>query len=137
HLDFDLSLAVKQSNDNPVYYIQYAHARICSVLKEWGGDPETLKEADLSALNAQEIALAGKLSQWPETIEAAAKERAPHQIAFYLKDLAAAFHAWYNASRFLVDEAATAQARLALALAVRQAIANGMKLLGVSCPEHM
>ncbi|MDR3055445.1 MAG: arginine--tRNA ligase [Zoogloeaceae bacterium] len=139
HLDFDLDLAKRQSSENPVYYIQYAHARIASVLKKWDGDASLLAQVETDALTGErELALAAKLAEFPEVIEAAAREFAPHQVAFYLKDLAAAFHAWYNAERMLdVDDESLKLARLALAGAVRQVILNGMKLLGVSCPESM
>ena len=138
HLDFDLDLAKSQTNENPVYYIQYAHARICSVVSQWGGDLSDLAGADLARLeNPRELALANKLGEFADIISAAAKELAPHQIAFYLKDLAAEFHGWYNAERMLVEDAALRDARVALAAAVRQVIRNGMALLGVSCPESM
>jgi arginyl-tRNA synthetase len=138
HLDFDLDLAKSQSNENPVYYIQYAHARICSVMREWGDDARVLADADLSCLNhPAELALAARLAEFPEVIESAAGELAPHQIAFYLKDLAAGFHAWYNAERILVADETLKLARIALAAAVRQVIYNGMGILGVSCPESM
>lgn len=139
HLDFDLDLAKSQSSENPVYYIQYAHARIASVLRKWEGDARLLAEAETDALAGErELALAAKLAEFPEVIAAAAHEFAPHQVAFYLKDLAAAFHAWYNAERMLdIDDEALKLARLALAGAVRQVIQNGMGLLGVSCPDSM
>jgi len=138
HLDFDLDLAKSQSNENPVYYVQYAHARICSVLEQWGGDPAALASADLAALSEpSELALMERVAQYPETIDSAAREFAPHAVAFYLRDLAADLHTWYNATRILVDDEALKQARLALALAVRQVLANGLALLGVSAPEKM
>ncbi|MCP5267756.1 MAG: arginine--tRNA ligase [Zoogloeaceae bacterium] len=141
HLDFDLDLAKSQSNENPVYYIQYAHARVCSVMSTWaeaGGNVDDLAGANLSLLdNPREQALAAKLAEFPEIIEAAAADLAPHAVAFYLKDLAADFHSWYNAERMLVDDAALRDARVALAAAVRQTIRNGMSLLGVSCPDSM
>jgi arginyl-tRNA synthetase len=138
HLDFDLDLAKSQSNENPVYYVQYAHARICSVLEQWGGDPAALASADLAALSEpSELALMERVAQYPETIDSAAREFAPHAVAFYLRDLAADLHSWYNATRILVDDEALKQARLALALAVRQVLANGLALLGVSAPEKM
>ncbi|MFC5302187.1 arginine--tRNA ligase [Azospira restricta] len=141
HLDFDLDLAKSQSNENPVYYIQYAHARICSVLNAWteaGGNEAELAKADLGRLDSpRELALAAKLAEFREVIEAAAADLAPHSIAFYLKDLAAEFHSWYNAERMLVDDAALKDARVALAAAVRRTIRNGMAILGVSCPESM
>jgi arginyl-tRNA synthetase len=138
HLDFDLDLAKSQSNENPVYYIQYAHARVCSVIAQWGGDLATLADADLARLdNPRELALAAKLGEFTELIESAASELAPHLIAFYLKDLAAEFHSYYNAERMLVDDAALKDARVALAAAVRQVIRNGMTILGVGCPQSM
>ncbi len=138
HLDFDLDLAKSQSNDNPVYYIQYAHARTCSVMEQWGGDPQALAGADLLPLgNDYEMTLLQKLSEYPEIVEVAAKDFAPHHIAYYLRDLAADFHSFYNAERFLVPEEDVKLARLALAQAVRQVIRNGLALLGVSSPEKM
>jgi len=138
HLDFDLDLAKSQTNENPVYYIQYAHARVCSVLNQWGGDLASLAEADLSLLaNPRELAIANQLGQFREVIESAARDLAPHMIAFYLKDLAGEFHGWYNAERMLVDDAALRDARVALAAAVRQVIRNGLAILGVGCPESM
>ena len=138
HLDFDLDLAKSQTNENPVYYIQYAHARVCSVLAQWNGDESDLGKADLARLdNAYELALAAKLGEFPEQVEAAAADLAPHMIAFYLKDLSAAFHSYYNAERMLVDDVALKDARVALAVAVRQVIRNGLAILGVSCPQSM
>ncbi|KFB72227.1 MAG: Arginine--tRNA ligase [Candidatus Accumulibacter phosphatis] len=138
HLDFDLDLAKSQSNDNPVYYIQYAHARVCSVLALWGGEQEALTTTDLALLESpHELALAVRLGEFPEVVETAASELAPHLIAFYLKDLAAEFHSYYNAERILVDNPVLRDARVALAAAVRQVIHNGMTILGVSCPESM
>ncbi|MDR2188436.1 MAG: arginine--tRNA ligase [Azonexus sp.] len=138
HLDFDLDLAMSQSNDNPVYYIQYAHARICSVVSQWPGDLEALAETNLAGLtHPRELALANQLAQFREIIDNAARDLAPHLIAFYLKDLAGEFHGWYNAERMLVDDPALRDARVALALAVRQVIRNGLAILGVSCPESM
>ena len=138
HLDFDLDLAKSQSNENPVYYVQYAHARVCSVLQQWGGDAAELGGAELVRLeNERELALCARLGSFPELIQNAAADYAPHQIAFYLKDLAGEFHSWYNAERMLVDDAALRLARLALAAAVRGVLANGLALLGVSAPESM
>ena len=138
HLDFDLDLAKSQSADNPVYYIQYAHARICSLMAQWNGVEADLKDADLSLLtNPREAALTAFLGRFPEVIDAAARDLAPHQVAFYLRDLAAEFHGYYNAERMLLDDAELTCARLALSVAVRQVIRNGMTLLGVSCPESM
>ncbi len=138
HLDFDLDLAKSQSNENPVYYVQYAHARICSVLQEWGGDAATLSQADTSPLtSSHEFALLRCLMDYPEIVEGSAREFSPHLIAFYLKELAAEFHSYYNATRFLVPEAQIRSARLALVTAIRQVLRNGLRLLGVSCPEKM
>ena len=141
---FDIDLALAQTDENPVYYIQYAHARICSVLAQWGGDAELLgSEAaagrvDLSPLALErEFALAARLAQYPELVADACDELAPHAIAFYLKDLAAEIHSYYNAERFLVDDEALRRARLALLLAARQVLRNGLALLGVSAPERM
>ncbi|MDR2788517.1 MAG: arginine--tRNA ligase [Candidatus Accumulibacter sp.] len=138
HLDFDLDLAKSQTNENPVYYIQYAHARVCSVLSQWNGDAARLAEADPDRLdNPRELAIAARLGEFPEIVETAAKELAPHLIAFYLKDLAAEFHSYYNAERILVEDAATRDARVMLAAAVRQVIRNGMAIIGVGCPQSM
>lgn len=140
-LDFDLELAKSQSNDNPVYYVQYAHARVCSVLNQWGGaadELEGLGAADLGPLAGErELALCARLAAFPEVVEDAAANYAPQAIAFYLKDLAGDFHSYYNAERILVDDAAQRNARLALAAAVRQVLRNGLGILGVSTPESM
>ncbi len=138
HLDFDLDLAKSQSNENPVYYIQYAHARVCSLLAQWGGDAASLNSVELTPLvSPHELALSAKLSEFPEIIEAASRELAPHLVAFYLKDLAALFHSYYNAERLLVDDLALKEARIALALSVQCVIRNGLTILGVSCPQSM
>mgnify|MGYP002078771657 CR=1 FL=1 len=138
HLDFDLDLAKSQSNENPVYYIQYAHARLCSVLNQWNGVLADLAEADLARLdNERELALCARLTAFPEIVQNAAADYAPHQIAFYLKDLAGEFHSYYNAERMLVDDEGLKLARLALAAAVRHVIRNGLRLLGVSAPDSM
>jgi arginyl-tRNA synthetase len=138
HLDFDLDLAKSRTNENPVYYIQYAHARVCSVLEQWGGDAAGLAGADTGALELeQEIALLARLMEFPEIVDSAARDLAPHSIAFYLKDLAGEFHSYYNATRLLVDEEGVKRARLALACAVRQVLNNGLRLLGVSAPDKM
>lgn len=138
HLDFDLDLAKSRSNENPVYYIQYAHARVCSVLEQWGGDESRLHGADVSPLvSGHEAVLLKSLMEYPDVIENAARDLAPHSLAFYLKELAGEFHSYYNAERFLVEDAALTTARLALALAVRQVLRNGLSLLGVTAPEKM
>ncbi|GAB4179219.1 MAG: arginine--tRNA ligase [Rhodocyclaceae bacterium] len=138
HLDFDLDLAKSESSDNPVYYVQYAHARVCSVLSQWGGDAEAARGFDPGALaTARELALCRRLADFPDTVEEAARSLAPHAIAFYLRDLAAEFHAWYNAERILVEDEAVRGARLALSLAVKSVLASGLRLLGVSAPSAM
>ena len=138
HLDFDLDLAKSQSNDNPVYYVQYAHARVCSVLEQWGEDPAMLHTADMTPLtDPAELSLLRKLIDYPEMVEAAAKELSPHLIAFYLRELAGEFHSYYNATRFLVPEIPLRLARLGLVAAIRQILSNGLKLLGVSAPAKM
>ncbi len=137
-LVFDIDLAKSQSNDNPVYYIQYAHARIHAVLAQWGGDRQSLHHADVSALESEyETVLLQRMIDFPQMIEIAADDLAPHLIAFYLKDLAADFHSYYNASRFLVEDEQIKLARLALIAAVAQVVRNGLSLLGVSAPEKM
>ena len=137
-LVFDIDLAKSQSNDNPVYYIQYAHARIHAVLAQWGGDRQSLHHADVSALESEyETALLQRMIDFPQVIESAAEDLAPHLVAFYLKDLAADFHSYYNASRFLVEDEKIKLARLALIAAVAQVVRNGLLLLGVSAPEKM
>lgn len=138
HLDFDLDLAKSQSNDNPVYYIQYAHARCCSVIERWGGDTAALVNLDCSPLvESQELAVLQKLLEYPEAIESAARDLAPHVVAFYLRELAALFHSYYNSIQILVDDEALQSPRLALVCAVRQVLRNGLALLGVSAPEKM
>lgn len=141
---FDIDLAVKKSDENPVYYLQYAHARICSVLKqaeEKGWKVPSAEEAaklDLSALSTpQAKALITKMSDWANTLTVAARDLAPHLICVYLKELAADFHAFYNADRVLVEDEAVRNARLALLLAARQVLRNGLEVLGISAPEHM
>jgi arginyl-tRNA synthetase len=138
HLDFDLDLAKSRSNENPVYYVQYAHARVCSLLEQWGGESAGLASADVTPLASDaELALLARLMEYPETVESAASELAPHLVTFYLRELAAQFHSYYNATRILVEEEPVKRARLALACAVRQVIANGLALLGVSAPDKM
>jgi arginyl-tRNA synthetase len=140
---FDVDLARSQSEDNPVYYVQYAHARTCSVLAQAAAAGVTLDEdaalhVSLAPLSgAKELALAARLAEFPELLREAAEQMAPHLVAFYLKDLAADFHANYNAERILVDDADLRNARLALLLATRQVLRNGLTLLGVSAPEKM
>jgi arginyl-tRNA synthetase len=138
HLDFDLDLAKSQSNDNPVYYVQYAHARVCSVLEQWGGDAEMLADADPAPLTSeQESALLSRITEYPVVIENAARELSPHLVAFYLRELAAEFHSYYNSTRLLAPEEPVKIARLALSVAVRRVLRNGLALLGVSAPEKM
>jgi arginyl-tRNA synthetase len=141
-LDFDLELAKKQSNDNPVYYVQYAHARIASVLKQATErglpfDPA----AGVAALDAlaepAELALMREISRWPEVVRQGAELRAPHLVVHYLRELAQAFHACYAALTFIVDDARTRNARLALIAAARQVLVNALSILGVSAPESM
>jgi arginyl-tRNA synthetase len=135
---FDVDLALAKSEENPVYYVQYAHARVCSVFAQWGGSPDPLAQAGLEALKSErEMALVRRLAAFPEVVSAAAAELAPHTIAFYLRDLAGEFHSYYNAERILVEDEGLRGARLALCAAVRQTLANGLSLLGVSAPEKM
>jgi arginyl-tRNA synthetase len=135
---FDVDLALAQSDENPVYYVQYAHARICSVLSQWGGDEAMLRTVDVSALTSpREAALLAKLADFPEVLKKAADELGPHQVAFYLRELAGELHSYYNAERVLVDDATIKHARLALLLATRQVLRNGLALIGVSAPERM
>ena len=138
HLDFDLDLAKSESNENPVYYVQYAHARIASVLEQWGGNQAALADAPLTALASErELGLCARLAAFPEVVASAAADYAPHQVAFYLRELAGEFHSWYNAERMLVDDESVKLARLALASAIRQVLATGLGLLGVSAPHTM
>ena len=141
HLDFDLELARSNSNDNPVYYVQYAHARIGAVLRQLAerGLKYEQPTAEALAVLAEhpESELAATLARYPELIESAALASEPHQIAYYLRELAGQFHAYYNNHPFLVDDAALRNARLTLVLAVRQVLRNGLRLLGVSAPEQM
>ncbi len=135
---FDIDLALAQNNDNPVYYVQYAHARICSVLASWGGDVAQLAQADLSALHGpQAQALMLKLAQYPQMLSAAAQDFAPHDVTFYLRELASLYHSYYDAERILVDDVAVKTARLALVAATAQVLHNGLKVLGVSAPTKM
>jgi arginyl-tRNA synthetase len=139
---FDIDLALAQNNDNPVYYVQYAHARICSVLTAWaekeGGDEARLSSVDLSPLTSpQAMALMLKLAQYPDMLSAAALDNAPHDITFYLRDLAASYHSYYDAERILVDDEPVKLARLALVAATARVLANGLAVLGVSAPRKM
>ena len=139
---FDVDLALAQNDENPVFYVQYAHARICSVIRQWAGsagnDPAALADANLALLAApSEAALMLKLADYPRMLASAAADLAPHDVTFYLRDLAAAFHSYYAAERFLVDDAAQARARVALLAATRQVLRNALAVLGVSAPETM
>ena len=144
---FDVDLARAQSDENPVYYVQYAHARICSVLAQWGGNETTLGAVDLAPLTApretapltapRETALLARLADYPEALAHALEELAPHHVAFYLRDLAGELHSYYNAERVLVDDMSTKMARLALMCVTRQVLRNGLALLGVSAPARM
>jgi arginyl-tRNA synthetase len=135
---FDIDLALAQNNDNPVYYVQYAHARICSVLAAWGGDAATLAQADLSLLqSAPAQALMLQLARYPDMLRDAAHDFAPHDVTFYLRELAATYHSYYDAERILVDEDAVKRARLALVAATAQVLHNGLSVLGVGAPSKM
>ena len=135
---FDIDLALAKNNENPVYYVQYAHARICSVLAAWGGDEAGLKEVDLSPLTSpQAQALMLLLARYPDMLTNAASGFAPHDVAFYLRELAACYHSYYDAERILVDEEAVKLARLALVAACSQVLHNGLAVLGVGAPRKM
>jgi arginyl-tRNA synthetase len=135
---FDVDLAVAKNNDNPVYYVQYAHARICSVLAAWGGNTDSLTQADLSPLQSpQAHAFMLALAKYPEMLTSAATDFAPHDVTFYLRDLAASYHSYYDAERILVDDEAVKKARLALVAATAQVLHNGLAVLGVSAPASM
>ncbi len=135
---FDVDLAVVKNNDNPVYYVQYAHARIWSVLATWGGDVAHLGDVDLSALaGAQAQSLLMQIAKYPDMLRDAAEDMAPHDVAFYLRDLAASYHSYYDAERILVDDESVKAARLALIAATAQVLRNGLKILGVDAPDRM
>jgi arginyl-tRNA synthetase len=138
---FDVDLALKANDENPVFYVQYAHARICSVIQQYvdkGGDLASLAAADLSRLTApSEAALMLKLAEFPAVLAGAAADLAPHDVAFYLRDVAGAFHSYYANERFLVDDAELARARIALLSATRQVLRNALAVLGVSAPQRM
>ena len=141
-LTFDIDLALSQSNDNPVYYIQYAHARVCSVMRKlaeqgWQWQRESALQQLGELGEEHEKALLRRLDHYPEIVANAAANREPHNVATYLRELAGEFHTWYNAHKMLVEEQSLRDARLALSEAVRQVIANGLDLLGVSAPESM
>ena len=142
HIDFDLDLAVSQSKDNAVYYIQYAHARICRMLEK-----AAATQLNFNATTARQFAakleldaeteILAKLAAYPEILVRAANSHEPHQVGNYLKELAALFHGWYNEHKVLNDDAALTQARLLLSVNVQQVLRNGLELLGVSAPETM
>jgi arginyl-tRNA synthetase len=135
---FDVDLARAQTEENPVYYVQYAHARVCSVFNQWGGNMAAVRAADLSLLTSErELTLAQRIGEFPEVVAEAARELSPHSVTFYLRSLAADFHSYYNAERILVPDEQLQLGRLALCAAVRLTLANGLSLLGVSAPEKM
>ncbi len=138
----EVDLAVQKNNDNPVYYVQYAHARICSVLAAWrekdGGDIARLQGADLSPLESPQVqALMLLLAKYPDMLTAAAQDFSPHDVTFYLRELGAAYHSYYDAERILVDDVRVKTARLALVAATAQVLHNGLAVLGVSAPVKM
>jgi arginyl-tRNA synthetase len=142
HMDFDLKLATSRTNENPVYYVQYAHARICSVFRQL--DEKGLPRDVVLGLNSleklvepHETALLTSLARYPEVVETAALQHSPHHLIHYLRDLAAELHGYYNAHQFLVDDAGLRDARLNLIAVVRQVLLNGLHLLDVSAPESM
>lgn len=140
-LEFDLDLATKESQENPVYYVQYGHARICSIIrqaKDKGVEPVGVEEADLSMLKEpEELLLLRTMSVFPEMIESSALELAPHKVIFYLMELAAQFHSYYNKHKVITDDVALSQARLCLAAAVKTVFANGLTMVGLKAPETM
>ena len=135
---FDVDLALTQTDENPVFYVQYAHARICSILRSWGGQVDEIWQADLNLLTSVAAnALLRRLSEFPVVLHDAARDLGPHALAFYLRDLASDFHHFYNADRVLVEDQVLRLARIALLFATKQVLANGLSILGVSAPEHM
>jgi arginyl-tRNA synthetase len=141
HLDFDLELAKRQSSENPVYYVQYAHARICSIVRnahERGYNIPAYDEVDLSFLTLpEEINLIKAITRLPEVVEGAALSLEPHRLTFYLNDLAALFHSYYNKHKVLSDEEGLSKARLFLTKSILTVLGNALKILGVSAPEKM
>ena len=138
HLDFDLDLAKEQSKDNPLYYIQYAHARICSVLRKSDVQEDKLNKCDLALLDSdKEVEIQKMLKQYPTLIERAALSSEPHLICYYLKDLASIFHSYYNSEKFLVENQDLMNSRLYLLMGVKQVISNGLSVLGISAPQEM
>jgi arginyl-tRNA synthetase len=135
---FDIDLSLQQNDENPVFYVQYDHARISSILQQWDGKAADLAAADLSLLQSKASDhLLRRLAEYPEVLSDAAADLAPHALAFYLRDLAGDFHAFYNADRVLVDDENLKFARLALLSATRQVLQNGLRVLGVSAPVKM
>ncbi|NOQ65004.1 MAG: arginine--tRNA ligase, partial [Methyloprofundus sp.] len=142
HMDFDLKLATSKSNENPVFYVQYAHARVCSVLRQLS---EKGFQRDIESGNSnldklqepQELNLIKLLTQYPEVIQRAALQYEPHLVINYLRELAAEFHSYYNAHQFIVDDISVRNARLNLIVSVKQVLANGLKLLRINTPETM
>jgi arginyl-tRNA synthetase len=141
HLEFDLELAKKQSNENPVYYVQYAHARICSIVRNAGEKGSTIpayEEVDLRCLKLpEEVNLIKTIIRFPEVVEGAAIALEPHRLTFYLNDLAALFHSYYNKHRVLSDDESLSKARLFLIKTILTVVRNALRLLGVSAPERM
>ena len=135
---FDVDVALKSTDENPVHYVQYAHARICRMLANWGGDEATIVDADLSPLTApSEMTLLATLAEYPDMLARAQVELSPHQVAFYLRELAANLHSFYFAEKVLVEDGQLMRARLALVVATRQVLRNGLALIGVSAPDQM
>jgi arginyl-tRNA synthetase len=135
---FDVDVALKSTDENPVHYVQYAHARICRMLSNWRGDPATLIDADLAPLTApSEMTLLATLAEYPDMLARAQVELSPHQVAFYLRELAANLHSFYFAEKVLVEDEQLLLARLALVVATRQVLRNGLSLIGVSAPDQM
>lgn len=135
---FDVDLAIAKNNENPVFYVQYAHARICTILSTWGGNKADLAKVSFAPLLSQQaMNLLMLLAKFPEVLTAAARDFAPHDVTFYLRELAACYHSYYDAERILVDDESVKLARLALIAATAQVIANGLAVLGVSAPEKM
>ena len=138
HLDFDLDLAKEQSKDNPLYYIQYAHARICSVLRKAEADFKKLNKSDLELLDSdREVEIQKMLRQYPDLIKRAALSSEPHLICYYLRDLASSFHSYYNSEKFLIDDKNLMKSRLFLLCGVKQVVHNGLSILGINAPEEM